>query len=140
MSEEGAATYCSILAWRIPRTAEPGGLQTIGSQRVGHDWSDLAHMHTHTIKWLIMVMCLDIVEDNYLWLPTQIILPLKTFMVEQNLWSWFLDMSSPSFQVAGLLNKATLSFPTNTCLEYWLSNSKDAEPEFGNTLCSLHFM
>ena len=34
--EKGTATYCSILAWRIPWTEEPGGLQSIGSQRVGH--------------------------------------------------------------------------------------------------------
>ena len=34
---EGTATHCSILAWRIPWTEEPGGLQSImGSQRVGH--------------------------------------------------------------------------------------------------------
>ena len=31
------ATYSSILAWRIPQTAEPGGLQSVGSQRVGYD-------------------------------------------------------------------------------------------------------
>ena len=35
------ATHCSILAWRSPWTEEPGGLQTIASQRVGHDWCDL---------------------------------------------------------------------------------------------------
>ena len=35
--EEGMATHSSILAWRIPRTEEPGRLQSIGSQRVGHD-------------------------------------------------------------------------------------------------------
>ena len=35
--EEGMATHCSILAWRIPWTEEPGGLQSIGWQRVGHD-------------------------------------------------------------------------------------------------------
>ena len=35
--EEGMATHSSILAWRIPWTEEPGGLQFIGSQRVGHD-------------------------------------------------------------------------------------------------------
>ena len=34
--EEGMATHYSI-AWRIPRTEEPGGLQSMGSQRVGHD-------------------------------------------------------------------------------------------------------
>ena len=35
--EEGMATHSSILAWRIPWTEEPGRLQSIGSQRVGHD-------------------------------------------------------------------------------------------------------
>ena len=35
--EERMATHSGILAWRIPRTEEPGGLQSIGSQRVGHD-------------------------------------------------------------------------------------------------------
>ena len=35
--EEGLATHSRILAWRIPWTEEPGGLQSVGSQRVGHD-------------------------------------------------------------------------------------------------------
>ena len=35
--EEEMTTHSSILAWRIPRTEEPGGLQSIGLQRVGHD-------------------------------------------------------------------------------------------------------
>ena len=35
--EEGVATYSSILAWRIPWTGESGGLQSMGSQRAGHD-------------------------------------------------------------------------------------------------------
>ena len=35
--EEEMATHSSILAWRIPRTEEPGGLQSMGSQRVRHD-------------------------------------------------------------------------------------------------------
>ena len=34
--EKGMATHSSILAWRIPWTEEPGGLQSMGSQRVGH--------------------------------------------------------------------------------------------------------
>ena len=36
------ATPSSTLAWRIPGTREPGGLPSMGSHRVGHDWSDLA--------------------------------------------------------------------------------------------------
>ena len=37
--EEGMATHSSILAWRIPWTEEPGGLQSVESQRVRHDWA-----------------------------------------------------------------------------------------------------
>ena len=36
------ATHSSVLAWRIPGSGEPGGLPSMGSHRVGHDWSDLA--------------------------------------------------------------------------------------------------
>ena len=36
------ATYSSVLAWRIPGMGKPGGLPSMGSHRVGHDWSDLA--------------------------------------------------------------------------------------------------
>ena len=35
--EEGTAIHSGILAWRIPRTEEPGGLQSVGSHRVGRD-------------------------------------------------------------------------------------------------------
>ena len=35
--EEGMATHSSILAWRIPWTEDPNGLQSMGSQRAGHD-------------------------------------------------------------------------------------------------------
>ena len=40
--EKEMATHSSILAWRIPGMGEPGGLLSMGSHRVGHDWSDLA--------------------------------------------------------------------------------------------------
>ena len=39
--EKEMATHSSVLAWRIPGTGEPGGLPSMGSHRVGHDWSDL---------------------------------------------------------------------------------------------------
>ena len=51
------ATHSSILAWEIPWTEEPGGLQSMGLQRVKHNWVR-AHTHTHTrihtelpVKW-----------------------------------------------------------------------------------------
>ena len=53
------ATHSRILAWRIPWTEEPGGLQCMGSRRVGHDCSSLACvsmgvrgmlLHSHSLK------------------------------------------------------------------------------------------
>ena len=44
--EKEMATHSSILAWKIPQTEEPDGLQSMGSQRVRHDWgTEHAHMH-----------------------------------------------------------------------------------------------
>ena len=43
--EEGMVTHSSILAWRIPWTEEPGGLQSTGLQRIGRDWRNLAWTH-----------------------------------------------------------------------------------------------
>ena len=40
--EKEMATHSSVLAWRIPGTGQPGGLPSMGSHRIGHDWSDLA--------------------------------------------------------------------------------------------------
>ena len=36
------ATHSSVLAWRIPGSGDPGGLPSMGSHRVGHNWSDVA--------------------------------------------------------------------------------------------------
>ena len=41
--EKESATHSSIHAWKIPWTEEPGGLQSMGSQRVGHDWATSLH-------------------------------------------------------------------------------------------------
>ena len=44
--EKGTATHSSILAWEVPRTEEPGGLQSMGSQKVGHDLATEQRQHT----------------------------------------------------------------------------------------------
>ena len=46
--EKGMATHSSILAWRIPWSEKPGRLQSMGSQRVGHNWVTLSLSLTHT--------------------------------------------------------------------------------------------
>ena len=58
--EKGMATHSSILAWRIPCMEEPGMLQSIGSQRVGHNSERLTHTHTyiHTFVPYICVLFL----------------------------------------------------------------------------------
>ena len=45
--EEGMATHSSILAWRISWTEEPDGLQSIGSQKLGHDWATSLSLSEH---------------------------------------------------------------------------------------------
>ena len=47
--EKGMATHSSILAWRIPWTEEPGGLQSMGSQRVGYDWVNNFQLHIEVV-------------------------------------------------------------------------------------------
>ena len=57
--EKEMATHSSVLAWRIPGTGEPGGLPSLGSHRVGHDWSDLAAVAAD-LSWKVL-------DDNFLW-------------------------------------------------------------------------
>ena len=72
------ATHSSVLAWRIPETGEPGGLPSMGSHRVGHDWSNLAAapikcllsyplwdspMLIH-LPWFFSLMCLQLLSTQ----------------------------------------------------------------------------
>ena len=52
-SEKEMATHSSVLAWRIPGMGEPDGLPSMGSHRVGHDWSDLAAAVFNAFSWNI---------------------------------------------------------------------------------------
>ena len=62
--EEGMVTHSSILACRIPWTEEPGGLQSIGSQRVEHNWGDLACAHTINILFFISSQMFDKISPS----------------------------------------------------------------------------
>ena len=64
------ATHSSILAWRIPWTEEPGGLQSMGSQRVRHAWVIDSFTFLCTTEWfscpsLFLFMFLDFIESIY---------------------------------------------------------------------------
>ena len=54
--EKEMATHSSVLAWRIPGTGEPDGLLSVGSHRVGHDWSDLAAAAAHHSKVMLKIL------------------------------------------------------------------------------------
>ena len=61
--EKEMATHSSVLAWRIPGMGEPGGLLSMGSHRVRHDWSDLAAAAVFWPVWylFIVLICLSLV-------------------------------------------------------------------------------
>ena len=75
--EKEMATHSSVLAWRIPGIAEPGGLLSMGSHRVRHDWSDLAaaavmekgrELQKNIYFCLIdYAKAFDLVDHNKLW-------------------------------------------------------------------------
>ena len=71
------ATHSSVLAWRIPGTGEPGGLSSMGSHRVGHDWSDLAVESSPTVS--SMGLGLDRVLHSAISPSTCPLLPQKTY-------------------------------------------------------------
>ena len=73
--EKEMATHSSVLAWRIPGTGEPGGLPSLWSHRVRHDWSDLAAVATaanHQRSYLPTVM----LSHPCLWTSTTLIIEL----------------------------------------------------------------
>ena len=61
---EGMATHSSILAWRIPWIEEPGGLQSMGWQRVGHNWVPFTSHGAHTI-FLLVIVCWGITRFQW---------------------------------------------------------------------------
>ena len=67
--EKEMATHSSVLAWRIPGTEEPGGLPSMGSHRVRHDWSDLAATAAYGWDMLFYLLreklCLEIKFMSY---------------------------------------------------------------------------
>ena len=81
--EKEMATHSSVLAWRIPGTGEPGGLLSMGSHRVGQDWSDLAAaagerksitIHVTCFIFIIMLLYLVVSQryDGIDWLLNQL--------------------------------------------------------------------
>ena len=90
--EKAMAAHSSVLAWRIPGTVKLGGLLSMGSHRVGHDWSDLAaaaaffcidtpFLFIHSLQWwLFMVFSLYLTGENKaVWACARLTADLKLF-------------------------------------------------------------
>ena len=78
------ATHSSILARRIPWTEEPGGLQSTGSQRVGHDWGDLACTHCHLSSSLYHVLTWVTVSASHQCSLTQFLFSSNRFYASKS--------------------------------------------------------
>ena len=81
------ATHSSVLAWRIPGMGEPGGLLSLGSHRVGHDWNDLAAAYTYMCVWLCV--CVSV----YIYMKSFFV--ISAFMHTTGLECYFLNWYSP---------------------------------------------
>ena len=110
---EGAAAHSSILAWRIPWTEVPGRLQSIGSQRVRHDWDEQFHFQS----WDLAMEGVTLHSDQG---PDQVNTKCRR-SEKSHLWSKHLDYS--------IITPRSDSFPLRT----W-HPSEDTDGHAGNIL------
>ena len=72
--EEGMATHCSI-AWRSPWTEEPGGLQSMGSQRVGHNLETKQRQHGYMTDFYAFILVsstfMEIINHSQQWMQSK---------------------------------------------------------------------
>ena len=122
--EKEMATHSSVLAWRIPGMGEPNGLLSMGSHRVGHDWSDLAA----AAVWLVgfyFQECFALVVSDSVWphglSPTRL---LRPWILQARILEWaaicYTRGSSP--------NQG--SNPCLLCLLNWQASSLPLAPRY----------
>ena len=122
------ATHSSVLAWRIPGTGEPGGLPSMGSHRVGHNWSDLAA--AGECAWLQrgkangMVRIKDILASPQRQKASVLHYRLFTPIIMAGLWSRACRRSGPGFCSPEQRKEAGLaSHPTDLLAQQELNSS-----------------
>ena len=87
--EKEMANHSSILAWKISWTEEPGGLQSMGSQRVGHNWATNTNTNTNIYFCFIdYAKAFDCVDHNKLWkILQEMVIPDHLICVLRNLYA-----------------------------------------------------
>ena len=96
LSEKAMALHSSTLAWEIPWTEEPGGLPSMGSHRVGHDWRDLAAAAAAAF-WLVAFHVTSVLRRKW-WLKFS-----KLFRLI-NRWKIFFIFIGKTFQKSDISN------------------------------------
>ena len=109
------ATHSSTLAWKIPWMEEPGGLQSMGSQRVGHDWATFDFTFTfHSVirTWLqqqeLQMTTFNLTKPNN---PSQVFLfkiPLKYRRLSWKSKFWYFGSLSKSFKTLGQIRSSVM--------------------------------
>ena len=123
--EKAMATHSSTLAWRIPWTQEPGGLLSVGSHRVGHDWSDLAA--AAYLKLLLSPCCS--VTKSYLILCDPMDCSMPYFPLFYHLLEFaqsHVHWVSDAIQLSHLLSAPSppaLNVSQHQCLLQWIGSS-----------------
>ena len=136
--EKEMATHSSVLAWRIPGMGEPGGLPSLGSHRVGHNWSDLAAAAAAAefqacpfiFLWLKIRFHLEIPQVYF------------SFLIVTQAWlkDFFLSLHYQSFEINGdrgkipLLKSLSYPIPMQDQILYILNNMELIYPS-GKPAC-----
>ena len=117
--EKEMATHSSILAWRIPGMEEPGGLPSMGSHRVGHDWSDLAAAAAAAMQDELATAssCRPRHSSPSTYVSWEISLPLHVY------WSVFIKDITTSVGITRAICKATFfrkyTWVIIMCVQFW---------------------
>ena len=128
--EKEMATHSSVLAWRIPGMGEPGGLPSMGSHRVGHNWSDLAAAAAllPALYWEVLAdsgkVCME--ENLYSWEGRGQLNSTPFGILEFIIWLWTGNLSSlfsPGFPFYLLFTTPVPSPPIALCLKIILQPS-----------------
>ena len=110
--EKAMAPHSSTLAWKIPCTEEPGGLPSLGSHRVGHDWSDLAAAeHSLALSFFGILMKTDLFQScDHCWL-FQICwhIECSTFIASFRIWNNSTGIPSPPLALFVVMAHLTLN-------------------------------
>ena len=82
--EKEMATHSSVLAWRMPWTEKPGRVQSMGSRRVGHDWSDLAAAEFSVLysRLSLVIYFIHSINTVYMSIPVSQFIPPLPFPLD----------------------------------------------------------